>query len=52
LHLAERLYGRRPRAYLLTVGAACFEEGTSLSLEVEAALDPLLSEVNRLVSAA
>lgn len=45
LGLAKRLYGRCSEAVLLSVGAASFEYGETLSPAVEAALPALLEQV-------
>ncbi len=52
LCLAERLYGARPRAFLVTVGAASFALGEDLSPEVAAALPEAAAVVRRLIFAA
>jgi len=52
LRLADRLYGARPRAFLVTVGAASFELGEELSPPVAAALAEAAAEVRRLIAAA
>ena len=50
--LAATLYGAKPRAFLVTVTAACFDHGDALSPSVEAVLPTLVSEVDRLVEQA
>jgi hydrogenase maturation protease len=39
LLLAERLYGRAPRAWLLSIGAECLDVGETLTPALEAAAD-------------
>ncbi len=51
LLLVERLYGARPRAFLVTVGAASFELGEELSPPVAAALPEAAAAVRRLLVA-
>lgn len=50
IQLAEELYGRSPRAYLLTVSGECFEDGETLSPAVQAALPRLIARVKILIS--
>jgi hydrogenase maturation protease len=50
LGLAGELYGRSPRAYLLTVSGQCFEDGESLSPAVAATLPRLVAQVRALIS--
>jgi hydrogenase maturation protease len=47
--LAATLYGAKPQAFLVTVTAASFDHGDTLSPSVEVALPTLVSEVSRLV---
>jgi len=51
LLLAERLYGARPRAYLVTIGASSFALGEELSPPVAAALPEAAALVRRLLAA-
>jgi hydrogenase maturation protease len=51
LLLAERLYGARPCAFLVTIGAASFALGEDLSPEVAAALPEAAAVVRRLIDA-
>ncbi|MFN8377506.1 MAG: hydrogenase maturation protease [Anaerolineae bacterium] len=51
VQLARTLYGRTPRAWLITVSAAQFDFGAPLSPEVEAALPELVERVCALVAA-
>ena len=51
LLLAERLYGARPRAFLVTIGAASFALGEDLSPSVAAALPEAAALVRRLLAA-
>ena len=48
LHMAQRLYGRSPEAYLVTVGASSLELGEGLSAPVTAALPEVFATVRRL----
>jgi len=48
LHMAQRLYGRSPEAYLVTVGAGSLELGEGLSAPVMAALPEVIATVRRL----
>lgn len=50
VRLAGELYGRSPRAYLLTVSGECFEDGETLSPAVQAALPQLIARVKSLIS--
>jgi hydrogenase maturation protease len=50
VQLASELYGRSPRAYLLTVSGECFEDGETLSPAVQAALPKLIARVKTLIS--
>jgi hydrogenase maturation protease len=50
LRLAERLYGARPCAFLVTIGAASFELGEELSAPVAAALPEAAAAVRRLIA--
>jgi hydrogenase maturation protease len=50
LALAERLYGRAPRAFVLSVGASSFAPDPGLSSPVSAALPLVLAELERLVA--
>jgi len=52
LSLAERLYGAKPRAFLVTVGAASFAFGEDLSPPVAAALPEAAALVRRLMGTA
>jgi hydrogenase maturation protease len=52
LACAEDLFGRAPRAFLLSVGASSFGFGETLSKPVQAALPALLEEVERLLATA
>jgi hydrogenase maturation protease len=52
IRLAERLYGARPAAFLVTVGAAAFAHGEGLSPAVAAALPQAVAAVRRLIDAA
>jgi hydrogenase maturation protease len=45
LLLAERLYGRAPRAWLLTIGAASMELGEGLTPAIEAAAEEAAGHV-------
>ncbi len=45
LTIAEKLYGRRPKAYLASVGAGSFDYGDRLSAAVESALPELIRSV-------
>ena len=47
--LAATLYGAKSQAFLVTVTAASFDHGDTLSPSVEAALPAIVSEVSRLV---
>jgi hydrogenase maturation protease len=49
LACTESLYGRSPRAFLLSIGACAFGFGETLSAPVRAALPSLLGQVDRLV---
>jgi hydrogenase maturation protease len=49
LHLAQDLYARCPRAYLLTIGGESFDAGDSLSANVVAALAPARAEILRFI---
>jgi hydrogenase maturation protease len=51
LALAERLYGRRPPAILLTIGGARFELEEALSPAVTAALPDAVATARRLLEA-
>ncbi|MDR3493141.1 MAG: hydrogenase maturation protease [Ancalomicrobiaceae bacterium] len=51
LLLADRLYGARPRAYLVTLGAASFELGDELSSAVAAAVPVAAAAVRQLIEA-
>ncbi len=51
LLIAERLYGARPAAFLVTIGAASFGLGEDLSPPVAAALPEAAALVRRLVAA-
>jgi hydrogenase maturation protease len=51
LRLADRLYGARPRAFLVTVGAVSFELGEELSPPVAAALPKAAALVRGLIAA-
>ncbi len=48
LRMAQRLYGRSPEAYLVTVGASSLELGEGLSAPVTAALPEVIATVRRL----
>jgi hydrogenase maturation protease len=48
LSMAQRLYGRSPEAYLVTVGASSLELGEGLSAPVAAALPEVIATVRRL----
>jgi hydrogenase maturation protease len=48
LHMAQKLYGRSPDAYLVTVGAGSLELGEGLSPPVTAALPEVIATVRRL----
>ena len=50
LLLAERLYDARPRAYLVTIGAASFALGEDLSPSVAAALPEAAALVRRVLA--
>jgi hydrogenase maturation protease len=50
LRLAEQLYGKRPRAYLITVSGESFTEGDSLSPAVATALPHLIAHIKTLIS--
>jgi hydrogenase maturation protease len=45
LSLCEILYGRKPRAWLLTIPATCFEPGADLSPEAACALEQALEQI-------
>jgi hydrogenase maturation protease len=47
--LAYRLYGRRPRAYLVTVGGASFLLGAGLSASVHQLIPEAVAAVKRLL---
>ena len=49
LGLSDELYGRSPRAYLLTVSGRCFEDGESLSEAVGATLPRIVAQVKALI---
>ncbi len=49
LAMCEALYGRAPTGYLFSVGAGSFEMGESLSPAVQAALLPVVEEIEALV---
>jgi hypothetical protein len=49
--MAQRLYGRSPEAYLVTVGAGSFELGEELSPPVARALPEVIVTVRRLALA-
>jgi hydrogenase maturation protease len=49
LFLSRKLYGRAPKAFLVTVGAGSFELSESLSEPVAAALPEVIATVRRLV---
>ena len=49
LALGERLYGRRPRAFLVSVCGQSFDLGEGLSDVVTAALPQVMHEVQRLI---
>lgn len=49
LSMAERLYGCRPVAYLLTIAADSFDTGESLSAAVSNALPALRAQLHRLI---
>ncbi len=49
LGMTERLYGRCPAAYLLTIAGDSFDIGKPLSAAVSAALPALRTEVHRLI---
>jgi hydrogenase maturation protease len=51
LEMAGRLYGRRPPAVLVAVGASRFGLGEDLSAEVAAAVPAVLDELRRLLLA-
>jgi hydrogenase maturation protease len=51
LRLAERLYGARPQAFLVTLGASSFALGDELSPPVAAALPEAAALVRRLLAA-
>jgi hypothetical protein len=46
--MAQRLYGRSPEAYLVTVGASSLALGEGLSAPVAAALPEVIATVRRL----
>ena len=48
LRMAQRLYGRSPEAYLVTVGASSLALGEGLSAPVTAALPEVIATVRRL----
>ncbi len=48
LRMAQRLYGRSPEAYLVTVAASSLELGEGLSAPVAAALPEVIATVRRL----
>ncbi|MDR3374909.1 MAG: hydrogenase maturation protease [Ancalomicrobiaceae bacterium] len=52
LLLAERLFGARPNAFLVTLGAASFDLGEELSPPVTAALPEAAAAVRRLIDEA
>ena len=49
LSMAERLYGRCPTAYLLTIAGYSFDTGQSLSAAVSSALPALRAQLHRLI---
>lgn len=49
LSMAERLYGRCPAAYLLTIAGDSFDTGESLSAAVSNALPSLRAQLHRLI---
>jgi hydrogenase maturation protease len=49
LALAGRLYGKKPKAFLVSVAGKSFEHGESLSPEVQEALPALLTRVRELL---
>jgi hydrogenase maturation protease len=49
VQLARELYGRSPRAYLLTVSGECFEDGETLSPAAQAAVPKLIARVKTLI---
>ena len=49
LNMAERLYGRCPTAYLLTIAGDSFDSGESLSAAVSSALPALRAQLHRLI---
>jgi hydrogenase maturation protease len=49
LELAERLYGRRPQAFLVSVCGQSFDLGEGLTSSVAAALPQVMHEVQRLI---
>jgi hydrogenase maturation protease len=51
LRLGERLYGAKPRAFLVTVGAASFAFGQTLSAPAATALPEAVALVRRLIAA-
>ena len=48
--LAERLYGAKPRAFLVTIGAGSFDLGEELSPPVAAALPEAVAVIRRLLA--
>jgi hydrogenase maturation protease len=51
LGMAEKLYGRSPEGFLISVGAASFEHGDQLSPAVESALPAVIEKVQTLCGA-
>jgi len=49
LKLAKELYGRCPRAHLLTIAGESFETGESMSPPVAAAIPALMAQIKQLV---
>jgi hydrogenase maturation protease len=49
LSVGEQLYGRRPKAFLISVGAQSFDLADRLSEPVAAALPKVIAEVKRII---
>jgi hydrogenase maturation protease len=50
LQLAEDLYGRAPKAYLLTIAGECFEAGESLLAAVVGGIPALMEKIRELIA--
>ncbi|HEY1265085.1 MAG TPA: hydrogenase maturation protease [Terriglobales bacterium] len=49
LSLAQELYGKSPRGFMLSLGGECFETGTTLSRSVEKSLPECLDQMLKMI---